>query len=72
MKLRKFLTGPSKVKKARSLVKVVGDVELKLIGVIHLNTDFENDIEISQNKYLVSHCLANKETDSVKKYHFNN
>ena len=53
------------MKKARSLVKVVRDVKLKLIGIIHLNTYFEDDIEIFQSKCLIWFCLGNKKSDAV-------
>ena len=49
------------------MVKVVGYVTLKLIGIIHLNPYFENDNEIFQNKYFIWYCLGSKESDSGKK-----
>ena len=68
---QKFLIGPDKGRKARSVEKVVGDVRriLKLTGITNLSKFFENDMKIFKSRYLSSYCLEKKtEPGSVKKY----
>ena len=51
--------------------KVVGDVRriLKLTGITHISTFFENYAKLFKSRYLNSYCIENKtEPGLIKKY----